>query len=65
MSVTVIAETAFLADAIATAVFVQGKVKGFKLLQDRRDLEGIIVASDGKTFSTPGLEKIIEWRKDE
>jgi thiamine biosynthesis lipoprotein len=64
MSVTVVAETAFLADAMATAIFVQGKVKGFKLLQDQKDLEGIIVASDGKTFITPGLEKIIEWKED-
>jgi thiamine biosynthesis lipoprotein len=64
-SVTVIAETAFLADAMATAIFVQGKVKGFKLFQDRGDLEGIIVASNGKIFITPGLEKIIEWRKDD
>jgi len=64
MSVTVVAETAFLADAMATAIFVQGKVKGFKMLKDQKDLEGIIVASDGKTFITPGLEKIIEWKED-
>ncbi len=62
-SVTVVADTAFLADAMATAVFVYGSHKGAEFLTSRKDLEGMIVASDGKTFITPGMKKIIEWNK--
>lgn len=58
-SVTVVADTAFLADAMATAIFVRGSVEGAELLKSRKDLEGMIIASDGKTFITPGLTGIM------
>ena len=56
-SVTVVADTAFLADAMATAVYVLGSVEGAELLKSRKDLEGMIVDTDGPKFITPGLKK--------
>jgi thiamine biosynthesis lipoprotein len=58
-SVTVTAKSAFLADALATAVFVRGGVKGLKILQGWDGVEGIIVDSDGKISLTENLKEII------
>lgn len=60
-SVTVIAKTAFLADAMATAVFVRGSVKGFRLLQDHSGLEGVIIGSHGEAYVTGDIEKSLVW----
>jgi thiamine biosynthesis lipoprotein len=54
-SVTVVAPTAMLADALATAAFVLGPVEGIRLLE-RHGVEGLIF--------TPGLERFetTGWR---
>jgi FAD:protein FMN transferase len=52
-SVTVIASTAMLADALSTAAFVLGPVEGMRLL-DRLGVEGLIVTGDLERFETPG-----------
>jgi len=54
-SVTVIAPTTMEADALATAVFVLGPVKGRTLLRDRTQVEGMIVDGEGRTFATTGF----------
>ena len=53
-SVTVIAPTAMLADALATAAFVLGPVEGIAFLQ-RMDAEGLIVGTDLVCHRTLGF----------
>jgi thiamine biosynthesis lipoprotein len=55
MSVTVVAERALEADALATAVFVLGPEEGGALLEKLQDVEGIIVDRDGKVTASSGL----------
>jgi FAD:protein FMN transferase len=53
-SVTVIAKSAMVADALATAAFVLGPEEGRKLLK-RHGVEGLIVTPALERFATPGL----------
>jgi FAD:protein FMN transferase len=55
-SVTVIAQTAMAADALATAAFVLGPAEGLDLLA-RHGAEGLIVSADLERFETPGLPR--------
>jgi thiamine biosynthesis lipoprotein len=61
-SVTVVAPSAALADALSTAVFVLGPEEGFALLQRFPEAEGLIVAADGTPQASPGLEAKLTWR---
>lgn len=54
-SVTVVADDAASADALATAAFVLGPVDGLKLLEDLPGVEGLVVAIDGSVLKTSGL----------
>jgi thiamine biosynthesis lipoprotein len=54
VSATVIAPTAMVADALATAAFVLGPREGLALLE-RMDAEGLIVGADLVCHATPGL----------
>jgi len=54
--VTVIAADAMTADALATAAFVLGPIKGLALLQGEKDVEGLLVAADGRILKTAGLK---------
>lgn len=48
VSVTITAETAFTADALATAVFVMGPEKGMQFIQDSDTIEGLIFYANSK-----------------
>ena len=61
-SVTVLADNAALADALATAAFVLGPEKGLALFGKFSSAEGMIIDADGKTFTTPGFDKVVEWQ---
>ena len=52
ISVTVVAESAVLADAYATAVFVLGPAEGMTLIEHRDDLEGLIVFEKENVLGT-------------
>ena len=54
-SVTVIAQTAVLADALATAAFVLGPVDGIRLLE-RHGVEGLIVTPTLERHATQGMD---------
>ncbi len=54
-SVTVITDDATVADALSTAAFVMGPVKGLKALASRGGTEGLIIDSEGKLHETPGF----------
>jgi FAD:protein FMN transferase len=53
ISVSVQASSVMEADALATAVFVMGSEQGKKFLIGQRSIEGLIVSSDKKRFSSP------------
>jgi len=55
-SVTVVAADAATADALATAVFVLGPIKGFKLLEEQQGVEGLMVTAAGEVLRTSGLQ---------
>lgn len=55
-SVTVIAPSAMLADALSTAAFVLRPDRGIALLESQ-NVEGLIVSTDLHTFETKGLSK--------
>ena len=55
-SATVVAPSAALADALATAAFVLGPQKGIALLEKTPDAEGLIIGADGNIYRTAGLE---------
>lgn len=56
VSVTVVAPTAIVADALSTAVFVLGPVAGIDLLK-RQGVDGLIVGPDLAVVATPGMER--------
>jgi thiamine biosynthesis lipoprotein len=53
-SVSIIADSVALGDALATAVFVLGPEKGLLLLAQYPQAEGLIVAADGTLHTSPG-----------
>ncbi len=61
-SVSVVADSAALADALATAAFVLGPQRGLQLLEESQQVEGLIVAADGHIVTTAGLKDRLEWR---
>lgn len=54
-SATVVASSAMLADALATAAFVLGAGEGITFLE-RHGVEGLIVTTDLETHATPGWQ---------
>ncbi len=60
-SVTVVAESAAFADALATAVFVLGPQAGMALIAETAGAEGMIVAADGEVSISAGLKDRVQW----
>lgn len=60
-SVTVIAPSAVVADALATAAFVLGPRAGIELL-DRHGVEGLILTTSGERFMTEGMPRAFDNR---
>lgn len=56
VSVTVVAPTAMVADALSTAVFVLGPQAGLELL-NREGVDGVIVGSDLAVVATSGMQR--------
>jgi len=54
-AVTVVAGSAMEADALSTALLVLGPGEGIELLERTQDVEGLIVAKDGRRVQTSGL----------
>ena len=53
-SVTVVADTAVLADAMATAAFVLGPAEGLRMFE-RHGVDGLIITPALERFATPGM----------
>jgi FAD:protein FMN transferase len=54
ISVSVQAETAMVADALATAIFVLGPEEGRKLAEDQEGVEAFLVTDDRRVLTTSG-----------
>ncbi|HEV8396389.1 MAG TPA: FAD:protein FMN transferase [Vicinamibacterales bacterium] len=54
-SVTILADTAVLADGLSTGVFVLGPEKGMALIERLPDVEGVIVTSQNRVLVSSGL----------
>ncbi len=59
-SVTVVSKEAYLADALATAIFVMGKDKGLELAEKMEGLDALVVDEAGGVYTTSGLEGVFE-----
>ncbi len=59
-SVTIVTEDTGYADAMATGVFVLGPEKGMGLINDRKDMEGIIITMSGELLVSEGLRGKVE-----
>jgi thiamine biosynthesis lipoprotein len=57
-SATVVAPTAMLADALATAAFVLGPIEGIRLLE-RHGVDGVLLSPAAERFSTRGMRSAI------
>ena len=60
ISVTVIAPTAVVADALSTAVFVLGPKAGMRLLE-AQGVDGLIVEPDLNIVATAGMKEYASW----
>jgi thiamine biosynthesis lipoprotein len=56
ISVTIVAESALDADALATAVFVSGAQKGMALVNSMKNVETLIITSEGNIITSDGLK---------
>ncbi len=55
-SVTILAEDALSADALATAVFVMGPKRGLGLIEAMEGVEGLIISPDGEIIMSEGMK---------
>ena len=55
-SVTIVAKSATLADALSTGVFVLGPQAGMELIERLPDVEGVIVGEDNRVLVSSGLQ---------
>lgn len=60
VSVTVIAETAMAADALATGVFVLGLEEGMALVESLEGVEALIVDENLEPHVSSGMKKVVE-----
>ena len=56
-SVTILANKAYWADALATGVFVLGPIEGMKLIESLPHIEGMLVDAHGNIQVSSGLKK--------
>lgn len=64
ISVTVIADTAELADGLATALFVAGRAGMAGILSRYPGLDVLLVEPGGATWMTDGFAQALEWDPD-
>lgn len=62
-SATVIADDCALADALATAAFVMGTVRGLELLEGYEGVEGVLVLDSGELITTTGFGSRIGFER--
>ena len=55
-SVTVISQDMTLADAWSTAIFVLGKERGLKTVEDIKSIQTLLVSTEGEKFYSPDMQ---------
>ncbi len=63
-SVTIVARTAVLADALSTGVFILGPEAGMALIEKLPDVEGVVVSSRNTVLVSSGLTARLERRRE-
>jgi FAD:protein FMN transferase len=56
ISVTIVTDNAFDADALSTAVFILGKEKGMKLIESLPGIEGLIITKEREILRSSGFK---------
>jgi len=56
ISVTIVTDNAFDADALSTAVFVLGKERGMRLIESLPGVEGLIITKEKEILSSAGFK---------
>jgi FAD:protein FMN transferase len=57
ISVTIVTDNAFDADALSTAIFVLGKEKGMKLIESLPGVEGLIITREKEILKSSGFKE--------
>ncbi|RCW60180.1 MULTISPECIES: FAD:protein FMN transferase [Halanaerobium] len=60
LSVSIISENSFDADALSTAVYVMGLKKGMKFIENMEDVNVMIITEDLDVYISSGLKDIVE-----
>ena len=63
-SVTIVANTAIIADGLSTGVFILGPAAGMALIERLPDVEGVIVSDENKVLISSGLTGRIRLRPE-
>jgi thiamine biosynthesis lipoprotein len=63
-SVTLLARSAFTADLLDTALFTLGADRALRLINERDDLEGVIIDSQNRVFISNGLGTLLQKTAD-
>lgn len=64
MSVTLITDSSFDADALDTAVFILGLEKGKELIRKYGGIEAVFITTDKKIYVTEGLKENFQFQDD-
>ena len=65
LSVTIVAPSALMADALSTAVFIMGPEKGMALIESLPGVEGVLVTAETKVLVSSGLKEQVELNLSE
>lgn len=60
LSVSIISENSFDADALSTAVYVMGLEKGMKFIENMEDVDVMFITNDLDVYLSSGLKDIVE-----
>ena len=65
LSVTIISESSFDADALSTAVYIMGLEKGMEFIENREDVEVMFITDELDVYLSSGLDKIVEIKNSD